>query len=100
MNLFILCAITLGIAALFSSAIAYEFGYYAYGDWSSRVGWGGVTFFIFAIIGVGFTKVMKETGLVILNKASIFRKNPEVATGEMPDDGRRRFLQQSISDCV
>ncbi len=81
----------LALISLSCSIIAYEFGYVFFGDWSSWVGWGAVTFFIFIIIGILTQKVLKAIGIVIVTK---FLK---IATGRPLDGGRRRFLRYSIN---
>jgi hypothetical protein len=97
MALFIFLTAILAIIALSCSIMSYEFGYVLLGDWSGWVGWGAVTFFIFAMIGISTKKVLKEIGLVILKKFSIFNKYSKITTRGRLDDGRRRFLQYFIN---
>jgi len=97
MGLFILFTTILGIAALLSSSLAYEFGFYSFGDWSSWVGWGGLSFFIFAIIGIAFKKALEQIVFVILKRFSNSRKHSETANRDRVDDERRCFLQHSIN---
>ena len=94
--LFFLTAI-LAIIALSCSIMFYEFGYVLPGDWSGRVGYGALTFFILSMIGISTKKVLKEIGLVILKKLSIFNKYSKTTTRGRLDDGRRRFLQYFIN---
>jgi predicted MPP superfamily phosphohydrolase len=97
MALLILLTVILAIIALFCSIMFYEFGYLLLGDWSSRVGLGAVTFFIFAMIGISAKKVLKEISRVILKKISFFTKYSKITTGTRLDDGRRRFLHYFIN---
>ena len=80
-----------------SSSLAYSFGFYSFGYLSSWLGWGGLSFFIFAIIGIGFKNPIRNLILVILKKVSSFRKHPEMADEERVDGERRVFLQHSIN---
>ena len=64
MGLFLLFTIFSGIAALLFSSLAYSFGFYSFGDLSSWLGWGGLSFFIFAIFGIGFKITSKKVLLV------------------------------------
>jgi predicted MPP superfamily phosphohydrolase len=97
MGIFILFITALGIAALLSSSLAYGFGLYSFGDWSSWVGWGGLSFFVFAIIGIGFRKTLESIVFVILKRFSNSRKYSETANGQRFDSKRRCFLQHSIN---
>lgn len=97
MGLFLLLSITLGIAALLSSSLAYSFGFHSFGDLSNWLGWGGLSFFIFAIIGIGFKKTLENIVFFILKKFSNYRKNSGSANEERVDGERRCFLQHSIN---
>ena len=97
MGLFLLFTTLIGIAALLSSSLAYDFGFFSFGDWTSWVGWGGLSFFIFAIIGIGFKKALENFVFVIIKKFSKNRKHSETADGEMINSERRSFLQHSIN---
>ena len=97
MALFIFLTAILAIIALSFSIMSYEFGYVLLGDWSSRVGLGAVTFFIFAMIGISTKKVLKEIGLVILKNFSVFNNYSKITTRGRLDDRRRRFLQYFIN---
>jgi predicted MPP superfamily phosphohydrolase len=97
MGLFLLFTTLFGIVALLSSALAYGLGFYSLGDWSIWMGWGGLTFFIFAIIGIGFKKALEKLVFVIFKKFSSVSKNSAPANKEKIDDERRRFLQCSMN---
>jgi len=97
MGLFLLFTTLFGIAALLSSALAYGLGFYSFGDWSIWMGWGGLTFFIFAIIGIGFKKVLEKFVFVIFKKLSNVVKHSVTANEEKVDGERRRFLQCSMN---
>jgi len=97
MGLFLFFTVILGIAALFFSCIAYTFGFYAIGDWSSWLGWGGVTAFVFTILGLVFKKALEKIVSVILKIFSNFRKYSKTANKDGIDDERRSFLQHSIN---
>ena len=97
MGLFLLFTTLIGIAALLSSSLAYDFGFFSFGDWTSWVGWGGLSFFIFAIIGIGFKKALENFVFVIIKKFSRTRKHSETADGDMFNSERRSFLQHSIN---
>ena len=97
MGLLLLFTTILGIAALLSSSLAYDFGFYSFGDWTSWVGWAGLSFFIFAIIGIGIKKTLENFVFVILKKISNFRKHTKTANGQRFDCERRSFLQHSIN---
>ncbi len=97
MGLFLLFTTLFGIAALLSSVPAYYLGFYSFGDWSFCAGWGGLTFFIFAIIGIGFRTALENIIFIILKKFSNFRKHSETANEEKVDGQRRRFLQCSMN---
>jgi len=100
MALFIFFTAILAIIALSCNIMFYEFGYVLLGDWSGWVGWGAVTFFIFTMIGISTKKVLREIGLVILKKFSIFNKYSKITTRGRLDDGRRRFLQYFINIAI
>ena len=72
MGLFIFLTTSLGIVALLSSIIAYNFGFYSFGDWISWVGWGGLTVFIFAILGIAFNKALEIERLGIGHRTKIY----------------------------
>jgi hypothetical protein len=97
MGLFLLFTILFGIAALLSSVLAYNFGFYSLGDWSIWMGWAGLTFFIFAIIGIGFKKALENIVFAIFKKLSKVVKHTETANEEKVDGERRRFLQCSMN---
>jgi predicted MPP superfamily phosphohydrolase len=97
LGLFLLFTILLGIAALLSSALANSLGFNSFGDWSSWVGWGGLIFFVFAIIGIGFKKALENFIIIIPKKISNFKKHSEKAYDEKVDGERRRFLQYSMN---
>jgi predicted MPP superfamily phosphohydrolase len=97
MGLFLLFTTLFGIAALLSSALAYSIGFYSLGDWSIWMGWGGLTFFIFAIIGIGFKKALEKLVFVIFEKFSNVAKNSVTANEKKVDGERRRFLQCSMN---
>jgi len=97
MGLFLLFSTIFGIAALLSSVLAYDFGFYSFGDWSSWTGWGGLTFFILAIIGIGLKKALERIVFSILKRFSNFREHSETVNEEKFDGERRRFLQCSMN---
>ena len=97
MGLFLFFTTAIGIAALLTSCIAYNFGFPAFGDWCSWVGWGALALSIFAILGLPFKKLLEKYFLAILNRFSIFRKHLESVKEERVDDGRRSFLQLSLN---
>jgi len=97
MGLFLFFTTLFGIAALLSGVLAYNFGFYSLGDWSIWVGWGGLTFFFFAIIGIGFKKALENIVFVIFKKFSNDVKHSGTANEEKVDDERRRFLQCSMN---
>ena len=97
MGLFLFFTTLFGIAALLSSVLAYNFGFYSIGDWSVWMGWGGLTFFIFAIIGMGFKKALENIVFVIFKKFSNVVKPSEKADEKTVDGERRRFLQCSMN---
>jgi hypothetical protein len=96
-GLFLFFTTLFGIAALLSSVLAYNFGFYSLGDWSIWMGWGGLTFFIFAIIGIGFKKALENIVLGILKKFSNVVKHSGTANEEKVGGERRRFLQCSMN---
>jgi predicted MPP superfamily phosphohydrolase len=97
MGLFLLFTTLFGIAALLFSVLAYSFGFYSLGDWSIWMGWGGLTFFIFAIIGIGFKNALENIVFVIFKKISNVVKHSVTANEEKVDGERRRFLQCSMN---
>jgi predicted MPP superfamily phosphohydrolase len=97
MGFFLFLATTIGIAALLSSIIAYNFGFYTFGDWTSWVGWAGLTVFVFAVLGIALKKALEKIVFVILIRFSNFTKQSKTANGERVDDERRSFLQHSIN---
>jgi predicted MPP superfamily phosphohydrolase len=97
MGLFLLFTILFGIAALLSSVLAYNFGFYSLGDWTLCMGWAGLTFFIFAIIGIGLKKALEKPVFVIFKKFSNVVKHSVTANEERVDAERRRFVQCSMN---
>jgi predicted MPP superfamily phosphohydrolase len=97
MGLLLLFTTIMGIAALLSSSLAYSLGFYSFGDLSSWLGWGGLSFFIFTIIGFGLKKTIDNMVFVILNRFSNDRKHSAIADKERVDGERRSFLQHSIN---
>ena len=97
MGLFLFFTTLFGIAALLSSVLAYNFGFYSLGDWSIWMGWGGLTFFIFAVIGIGFKKALENIVFVVFKKFFNVVKHSGTVNEEKVDGERRRFLQCSMN---
>ncbi len=97
MGLFLFFTTLFGIAALLSSVLAYNVGFYSLGDWNIWMGWGGLTFFIFATIGIGFKKALENIVIAIINKFSNVLKHSKKANEKTVDRERRRFLQCSMN---
>ena len=98
MGLFLFFTTLFGIAALLSSVLAYNFGFYSLGDWSIWMGWGGLTFFIFAVIGIGFKKALENIVFVVFKKfpgvLQCIRHQQAAAFAEGEDDGLGAAFQQ------
>ena len=97
MGYFLFITTALGIAALLASCLAYYFGFYSIGDWSTWVGWGGLTVFIFTILGIAFKKVLERIVFVSLERFSNCRKHSETVSRERVNGERRCFLQHSMN---
>ena len=94
---FIFAASILSIIMLFAGCLAYAFGSYTWGYWTSWAGWCGTMTVCFVIIGTTMIKALEAVIPAILKKVLIPKDRWGADYSEGFDSGRRRFLTHSLN---